>query len=189
MDNALKGETIGYCETAVLYDEQPEQFMRTVLASAHALVQRFLSDHPEVVGRRLIRWNFPQRLQQFRLLRYGHDRHAGDFRFPRFHGDEHQFPARQSFGFRINPVLIELTSQSLIMSLVNYYITLFVVGLLTMITEWKVIKCPVYKKVLYTFTFPFFLFTYIPISLAALFQKVEWRPIEHRVAKTLDEVR
>ena len=30
VDNALKGETIGYCEAAVLYDEQPEQFMRCV---------------------------------------------------------------------------------------------------------------------------------------------------------------
>ena len=99
------------------------------------------------------------------------------------------FLCAAAFGSRINPILIQLTSQSLIMSLFNYYMTLFVVGVLTTITEWKAIKCPAYKKILYMFTFPLFLFTYIPISLAALFQKVEWKPIEHRVAKTLDEVR
>ena len=98
VDNALKGETIGYCETAVLYDEQPEQFMQ----SWHQLVQRVLSDHPKVWASP-DRWNFPQRLQQFRLLRYGHDRHAGDFRFPRLHGDEYHFPVRRCIRFPDKP--------------------------------------------------------------------------------------
>lgn len=38
------------------------------------------------------------------------------------------------------------------------------------------------KKVIYAFTFPLFMFTYIPISFAALFSKGEWKPIEHRVS-------
>ena len=44
-------------------------------------------------------------------------------------------------------------------------------------------------NIVYTFTYPLFMMTYIPISIAALFGKVEWKPIQHRVAKTLDEVR
>lgn len=32
---------------------------------------------------------------------------------------------------------------------------------------------------MYTFSFPLFMFTYIPISFAALFMKVEWKPIRH----------
>ena len=36
---------------------------------------------------------------------------------------------------------------------------------------------------LYTFTFPIFMLTYIPISLVALFsRKVQWKPIEHHRA-------
>jgi ABC-type uncharacterized transport system permease subunit len=35
------------------------------------------------------------------------------------------------------------------------------------------------KKILYTFTFPIFMFTYIPISAVALVKKVEWKPICH----------
>jgi len=45
------------------------------------------------------------------------------------------------------------------------------------------------KKILYTFTFPIFMFTYIPIAIVALFKKVEWYPITHNIVKTLEEVR
>lgn len=37
------------------------------------------------------------------------------------------------------------------------------------------------RKVLSVFTFPIFMFTYIPVSFAALFVKVEWKPIHHTV--------
>ena len=63
-------------------------------------------------------------------------------------------------------------------------------GLVTMITERKKIRnCPTWKRVLYTFTFPLFQLTYLPIAVAALFRKVEWKPIKHEVSKTLDEIR
>lgn len=41
---------------------------------------------------------------------------------------------------------------------------------------------------LYTFTFPVFIFTYVPISIVALFRKVEWSPITHNVCKSIEEV-
>lgn len=66
--------------------------------------------------------------------------------------------------------------------LLNMYLTLFVLGAITTVTEWKRIHTKAVKKVLYTFTFPLFMFTYIPISFAALFSKGEWKPIEHRVS-------
>lgn len=36
---------------------------------------------------------------------------------------------------------------------------------------------------------PLFQLTYLPIAVAALFRKVEWKPIKHEVSKTLDEIR
>ena len=66
--------------------------------------------------------------------------------------------------------------------LLNMYLTLFVLGAITTVTEWKRIHTKAVKKVLYAFTFPLFMFTYIPISFAALFSKGEWKPIEHRVS-------
>ena len=44
------------------------------------------------------------------------------------------------------------------------------------------------KKVLYTFTFPFFMLTYVPISIAALVGKVEWKPICHTRVMTLEQI-
>ena len=70
-----------------------------------------------------------------------------------------------------------------------YYGILFTLGFITTLTEWKKIHCPGWKKIAYTFTFPFFMFTYIPISIVALFKKVEWKPIAHTVVKSLDDVR
>lgn len=61
----------------------------------------------------------------------------------------------------------------------NMYFTLFVVGGITTISEWKHIQASTVHKILYAFTFPLFMMTYIPISASVLFCKVEWRPIVH----------
>ena len=66
--------------------------------------------------------------------------------------------------------------------LLNMYLTLLVLGGITTITEWKNIRTSPVKKIVYMFTFPLFMFTYIPISLAAFFCKPQWKPIEHRVS-------
>ena len=64
-------------------------------------------------------------------------------------------------------------------TVVNFYLGLLLFGALTVLSEWKQIQIPTYKKILYVFTFPIFMFTYVPISLAALVRKVEWKPIYH----------
>lgn len=73
-------------------------------------------------------------------------------------------------------------------AVMNGYLTLFVVGALTTYTEWKKFSCSTLKKIVYMFTFPIFIFTYIPISVVALFKKVKWAPIKHQVACSVDEV-
>ncbi len=61
------------------------------------------------------------------------------------------------------------------------YLTVFIVGLVTVITEWKRIYVSAPKKILYAFTFPLFMMTYIPISAVAIFKKnTSWRPIVHK---------
>ena len=67
--------------------------------------------------------------------------------------------------------------------------SLFIFGLVTTITEWKRIHCETRKKIQYLFTFPIFIFTYIPISIAALFKKVTWVPIRHTIVKDVQEIR
>ena len=59
--------------------------------------------------------------------------------------------------------------------------TLLVLGGITTVTEWHRIHATTAQKLVYTLTFPLFMLTYLPISLAALFMKVEWKPIHHSV--------
>ena len=41
---------------------------------------------------------------------------------------------------------------------------------------------------LYTFTFPVFMLTYVPICIVSLFAKVEWKPILHDKVMTLEQI-
>ncbi len=51
----------------------------------------------------------------------------------------------------------------------------------TTITEWKHIETTTFKKILYTFTFPFFMMTFVPIAFVAIFKKnVSWKHIQHK---------
>lgn len=79
--------------------------------------------------------------------------------------------------------------RSIGMSFFFYYATLFLVGFVTTLTEWQHIIASPWMKVRTMFTFPLFMFTYIPIAVAALFKKVEWTPIEHTVVKSIDDMK
>ena len=60
-------------------------------------------------------------------------------------------------------------------------VTVIFLGGITTATEWRRIHATAAQKVGYTLTFPLFMLTYLPISIAALFMKVEWKPIHHSV--------
>lgn len=71
------------------------------------------------------------------------------------------------------------------------YLTVFAVGVVTTITEWKKIHTTTFKKIWYTFTFPFFMATYLPIAVVAIVKKrVTWLPIKHNIhaQQLIDEV-
>lgn len=94
-----------------------------------------------------------------------------------------------SHGFLATDSEIEMAIGSIIMMLAYMYGTFFVMGLSTTITEWKHIHCPQKWRIFTNlFTFPLFMFTYVPLTVAALFLKVDWVPTPHDVSVTLDEV-
>lgn len=94
-----------------------------------------------------------------------------------------------SHGFLATDAELEMAIGSIIMMLAYMYGTFFVMGLSTTITEWKHIHCPQKWRIFTNlFTFPLFMFTYVPLTVAALFLKVDWVPTPHDVSVTLDEV-
>lgn len=68
------------------------------------------------------------------------------------------------------------------------YLIFFAMGLVTMITEHKVIRAKRREKVRSVFTYPLFMITYCPIAIVAIFKKVEWTPIPHTVEATIDDL-
>ena len=178
--SVTSGVRIGYCSGAMLFDEQPITFRQS--------------------WRQRMRWakGYLQVFAHYgaKLLRNIFRRGAGNF-------------ACFDMLMTIMPALLlavvciglntvfALTgvyggSEALVASLLGLgqsYLLLFFIGVVTTITQRGNINTPTWKKVAYTFTFPLFMLTYIPIALCALFQRrVQWLPVEHKVNVTINDL-
>lgn len=168
--NVLQGRKIGFCADAVLYDEQPVTFRQS--------------------WRQRLRWakGF---LQVFWKYGLGLVRGATRGNFSCYDMSMTIMPAfllnvGLIVAYLIGGIVALISDISffpaliyLLRTLLGLYLTLFFIGLFTTITEWKNIHTTAARKILYAFTFPLFMLTYIPISVVALFTKVQWKPIEH----------
>ena len=94
-----------------------------------------------------------------------------------------------SHGFLATDAEMRMCWGSLISIVVSTYLTFFVLAVLTTFFEYHHIHCKQkWRLVANLFTFPLFMFSYIPLTVAALFMKVDWVPTPHDVSVTLDEV-
>jgi cellulose synthase/poly-beta-1,6-N-acetylglucosamine synthase-like glycosyltransferase len=181
VNSIINGERIAFCENAVLYDEQPTDFSQA--------------------WRQRLRWakGF---LQVFH--KYGSGLAKGIFKKKNFACYDMMMTIMPAifltlFGVACNigAIFVGLALHmdiakvvdSLGTTCLSAYLLLIVIAGITVATEWKQIHCKPVYKIAYLFTFPIFMFTYIPIAMAAMFKKVEWKPIIHKEVKTLAEVR
>ncbi|MBC5646941.1 glycosyltransferase family 2 protein [Christensenella sp. NSJ-35] len=186
VDSIIHGETIGYCGDAKIYDEQPctwkqswtqrlrwsKGFYQVLgkytkgLLKGFALERRFACYDMFITIAPAIFVSLASILVNACFLLNG----------------------MMGSNFYIQHLVFSTTTTAILSSLFNFYIMLFLVGLITTVTEWNEIHdtSPV-KKILYTFSFPFFILTYIPISIAALFKKIGWDPIPHNISKSIED--
>ncbi|MBQ0042066.1 MAG: glycosyltransferase family 2 protein [Lachnospiraceae bacterium] len=68
---------------------------------------------------------------------------------------------------------------SIIMTIGSLYGGAFAMGLVALITEWDRIAAKNYQKIMYLFSFPLFMLTYLPLVFIAMFSKASWEPIPH----------
>lgn len=80
-------------------------------------------------------------------------------------------------------------AMALMMALVSTYLSMFAIGALTMLTEHKRIRGTTGQKIKALFTFPVFMFTFIPIAITAFFRKPQWKPIAHTTAISVRDLR
>lgn len=177
--NVTHGIRVGYAAGAVLYDEQPVKFRQS-------WVQR-------------MRWSRGY-LQVFR--RYSKSLIRGIFRgsFSCFDMTMNIMPAAvltaictvMNLGAAVAAFVtggsLGALGASLLQTLLGLYATVFFLGAVTTVTEWKQIHCPGWKKILYAFTFPIFMMTYIPICIASVFVDPGWKPICHTRALAVGQI-
>lgn len=73
---------------------------------------------------------------------------------------------------------------SIIAFLISLLVAIFLQGVLCLIKRRKHLKISKGKCVLYSFTFPIFMFFYLPLLFVALFKKVKWVEIPHHSLKS-----
>lgn len=174
--NILQGEIIGFCEKAVLYDEQPVKFSqswRQRLRWSRGYLQVFGKYGASLVKK------LPGCFSAYDMLMTIMPAFFLAILSTVFNGTMMvlNIMANNSIGFVLVAVLRFLK---------DVYGFMFFIGAITTVTQWKQIHTTAFKKIFYTFTFPFFMFTYIPISIQAIFTKVSWKPIEHKVSVSID---
>lgn len=174
---ALQGNRIGYCDRAVVYDEQPTRFSQSwdqrlrwskgfYQVDWHyglSLVRRCLHGK-----RRFSCYDMLMTVAPGMLLTLAAILFNGVFAVACL--TQPAYIARQ---------IMHVSADFMLSSVVNFYLGLLLYGIVTTISEWDKIRASGAKKVLFVFTFPLFMFTYVPIALSALVRRVSWKPIQH----------
>ncbi|MBQ7624637.1 MAG: glycosyltransferase family 2 protein [Clostridia bacterium] len=173
-----RGKKIAFCTDAVLYDEQPVKFSQSWRQRL-----RWSKGYLQVLGKysgRLIKGIFKGDFSCFDVL----------------------MNIAPAYSLSIVSIVCNAVFTvfglinggdpmdalvSMISLLLSGYGVAFVVGLVTVITEWKMIRTSTVKKILSVITFPIFMLSFIPVAVTALFAKVTWKPIEHTM--TLEKLR
>ena len=184
--NILEGEKIGYCESAMFYDVQPTTFKQSWNQR-----MRWSKGFYQVMfryGRELIAMMFKKRemfvscYDMFMTLAPATLLSIGCILLNLI------FLAYGATDVHMLRRILPGTLGSIAFAGVNFYLLMFSIGFITLVTEWNKILAPANKKIKSLFTFPLFMITYVPISLVALVKKVEWKPIAHSISKSVEEI-
>ena len=172
VDNVLKGERVAYCDTAILYDEQPTDFMTSW-------------------GQRK-RWcrGYLQVLRKYTLKLVG-----AFFKGKGFSNYDMIMAMSPAFFISVASVAVNILglaatlifdAESFVASIavcslvaLGSYVLFALLALITVLTERGRIRATKGQMVVSVLTFPVFMATYIPIAAVSLFSNTEWKHIKH----------
>lgn len=182
---AVEGKRIGYCEGAMVYDEQPTQFRQSWDQRLRWSKGFFQVDRKCGLG--LVKGIF--RGGRRGIACYDILMLVAPGVLLTLLGGAANLAVLFSCLF-----VTDFVAQLILVSFVgtlwgwfkSFYMGMFLYGLLAVCSEWGRIKAKPWQKLIYLPFFPLFMFTYLPITICALFQKVEWRPIAHKSVGQLD---
>ena len=179
--NAIKGSKMGYCDTARFYDDQPTKFTQSWNQRLRwckgylQIIKGYYSD--------LIKGIFSKKfLSCFDMTMCM----APAYILSIIAVVANVVGAIVSLALGVSVLSV---ATSLAIGVLGAYLALFVFGFVLTISEWRQLKTSAFKKLLYMFTFPVYMFTFIPICFVAIFKKsVKWTPIVHENKVSMDDL-
>ena len=175
---AAKGRKIGYCDKAMVYDEQP-----VTMGQSWNQRMRWSKGFYQVDARYTVSllkgigqggWKAFSCYDMFMTVAPGMLLTIGVMLIDVLIG----FTCLTAPAWLAKIVLAQVL-EALGSAVVGFYFGMLFYGAITVASEWKNILAKTSQKIGYLFTFPIFMLTYLPIALAALVSKVEWKPIRH----------
>jgi cellulose synthase/poly-beta-1,6-N-acetylglucosamine synthase-like glycosyltransferase len=178
MDSVLHGDRIGYCGTAILYDEQPVAFnqsWRQRLRWSKGFLQVFRYYGPALIQRAVRERDFSAvdftlLVCPFTVLTVARLLLGCLF---------------AAFGF------VTWTSQLAALTgwlsgAVLGVLGMMLIAALTILVERDHIGATNKELFAYVLSFPIYMFSYVPISFQAMFSRAEWKPIVHHGEEAAD---
>lgn len=175
LDSILHGDRIGYCGTAILYDEQPVSFAqswRQRVRWSKGFLQVFRYYGPALLRRAIVERDFSAvdltiLISPFTFLYAG--RYILGFIFA-------------AVGFVTwDSQLSQIWSSASGIGL--SFVTMMGLAAITVIAERDKIGASNKELVAYCLSFPIYMASYVPIAFEALFAKPDWKPIVHHGQK------
>ena len=181
VDRILKDDTVGYCENAIIYDEQPTRLGQSFMQRA-----RWIKGYLQVFSR-----------YGFKMLK----KTVVDGSFACFDMIMNNIPCLvltcASIVFNAIMVAAGVVTRtpdmgvcvlSVCSGIFGSILTLWFVGGITCITQRKRIRASTKAIFFGWLLFPLFIFTYAIAMVYAVFTNIEWKPIQHKVALSVEDL-
>ena len=171
ISRVCKGRKIAFCRSAVFYDEQPTTLKQSVtqrMRWARGYIQVFRHYGKDLISE-IMHGNFSAFDMAMNIM-------------PAFLLTAISITCNIAYGI-IGAAAggdITIALWSMFETVINACSMLFILGSVTLITEWKNIQARPSRKIFSAFSFPLFMLTYIPIAFTALFVDPARKPIRHK---------
>ncbi len=171
INRVCKGRKIAFCRTAVFYDEQPTSLKQSItqrMRWARGYIQVFRHYGKDLISE-IFRGNFSAFDMAMNIM-------------PAFLLTALSITCNLTYGI-IGAIAggdVTIALYSMFETVFNACALLFVLGSITLITEWKNIHARPSRKIFSASSFPIFMLTYIPIAFTAMFVNPGWKQIQHK---------
>ena len=80
------------------------------------------------------------------------------------------------------------TAVAVLVDAAALYMGLYAMGAVTLIVERNRIRCSGGKLLLYSFTFPLFMLSFLPVCVMAIVRRPQWTHIAHNAVQSIEEL-